>query len=1090
MKSYKLSHKSARRFWRKVSLPLALMFLWSSTLAVGTQAWASQQDVNTTHNSQLTTHPIPSARLLTAEEMHNITGAQSPTPPLSPDSGGAYAWEGTSGDVNTATGNKHTQIPIVGWTARGGMPVQFTLYHNSQGAYNAELGQKWTHSYDIYLVITTGDSGDTAAIHWGSDLAYTFTKNMDGSWSPPTGIHDILVTNGSPATSYDLTTPNQVKYHFTNPNSTGWYCDTLTDRNSNVITLNRNGSNYVTSIVDPNSRTITITYTSNKISSISDPLSRSWSFTYTGSDLTQVTWPTVGGNSYNEQFAYDANSRHRIVTRTDKRAHTWTATYNSDDSVASETDSCSNATTFGYTASAVTITDANSHAVVHNYSSGKLSGIVDQLSNTESYSYDASNNRTGLTDRRSHSYSFTFDGSGNMLTKTDPLSHVWTWTYSAKNDVASLTDPLSNKVVNSFDTPGNLTQVQEKDSGNNVKATTTFAYDGGGHGLLVTKTDNNSHATTYGNNTNGELTSVTTPNSRVTSWTVNTLGVRLTRVDALSNTTTYTLDNWNRVTAIDYPSGTDPTFTFDACSNLTGWTDAVGTWTRVYDNDNRITSETLGGNTLCSYVYDATNKKGLLSTATDANSRTITYAYTSRNQLYTVVENSGTTTYSYDVNGNETGVTLPNTATVANVFDDADRLTSVTNKNSTPTTLSSFTYTYGSDNRRADCTESNGDVVSWGYDAQGHLTSEGRTGANAYSASYTVDGVGNRTSQTIGTKTTSFTLNTDDELTATSSSTGGFVNSYTYNNAGDQTNRTLSGTSWTLAYDFEGQLTSTVTGGNTISTFVYDALGRRYSRANGGTTTVFYYGPGGILTEKQGANFTSAYAYGNGMIRKDTEYPMFDGLGSERTVTNGSQTVTGTIIHDAFGLTVATTGSSTNPYKFAANSGYRDDGDCGLTHVGARYYDSQVGRFVTRDTYLLQHPFLYCQHDPVNALDPSGHLPMGWWLFGYQPWHGGSGGGYIDINISAGFGLGITFGVQITPGGKTHPYLGWGLVTPGAGGAVTWSPSDPSPGELSVQAQVAFGGAFAVGEPVEGGSPFYEVGAGTPGASLTLYYTW
>jgi len=89
-----------------------------------------------------------------------------------------------------------------------------------------------------------------------------------------------------------------------------------------------------------------------------------------------------------------------------------------------------------------------------------------------------------------------------------------------------------------------------------------------------------------------------------------------------------------------------------------------------------------------------------------------------------------------------------------------------------------------------------------------------------------------------------------------------------------------------------------------------DALGRRYSRANGGTTTVFYYGPGGILTEKQGANFTSAYAYGNGLIRKDGEYPMFDGLGSERTVTNSSQTVTGTIIHDAFGLTVATTGKS------------------------------------------------------------------------------------------------------------------------------------------------------------------------------------
>src|SRR5439155_13768399 len=115
------------------------------------------------------------------------------------------------------------------------------------------------------------------------------------------------------------------------------------------------------------------------------------------------------------------------------------------------------------------------------------------------------------------------------------------------------------------------------------------------------------------------------------------------------------------------------------------------------------------------------------------------------------------------------------------------------------------------DNRRATCTESNGDVVSWGYDAQGHLTSDSRTGTNSYSASYTVNGVGNRTSQTIGTKTTSFTYSVDDQLSSTSSSTGGFVNSYSYNAAGDQTNRTLSGTSWTLYYNYEGQLTETAT---------------------------------------------------------------------------------------------------------------------------------------------------------------------------------------------------------------------------------------------------------------------------------------
>jgi hypothetical protein len=28
-------------------------------------------------------------------------------------------------------------------------------------------------------------------------------------------------------------------------------------------------------------------------------------------------------------------------------------------------------------------------------------------------------------------------------------------------------------------------------------------------------------------------------------------------------------------------------------------------------------------------------------------------------------------------------------------------------------------------------------------------------------------------------------------------------------------------------------------------------------------------------------------------------------------------------------------------------------------HVGARYYDAQVGRFITRDTVLREHSYLY-----------------------------------------------------------------------------------------------------------------------------------
>jgi RHS repeat-associated protein len=145
------------------------------------------------------------------------------------------------------------------------------------------------------------------------------------------------------------------------------------------------------------------------------------------------------------------------------------------------------------------------------------------------------------------------------------------------------------------------------------------------------------------------------------------------------------------------------------------------------------------------------------------------------------------------------------------------------------------------------------------------------------------------------------------------------------------------------------------------------------TRTAGGVTTSFLYDGASVLLEKQGSTTTATYTYGNALVRKDGETPLFDGLGSERTVTNTSGAVQGTLTMTAFGQPVASTGSSTDPYEFAATSGYRNDGDAGLTLVGARYYDAQTGSFISRDTDLSQLPYGYCNDDPVNAVDPSGH---------------------------------------------------------------------------------------------------------------------
>jgi len=121
--------------------------------------------------------------------------------------------------------------------------------------------------------------------------------------------------------------------------------------------------------------------------------------------------------------------------------------------------------------------------------------------------------------------------------------------------------------------------------------------------------------------------------------------------------------------------------------------------------------------------------------------------------------------------------------------------------------------------------------------------------------------------------------------------------------------------------------------------------------------------------------------------------------------------VTGTLTTEAFGNTVAQWGSSANPYRFAGAWGYRNDGDAGLLHVGARYYDPQVGRFTSRDAVLSEHPYLYCEHEPVNNADPSGYKieDAGDLLGGVGAIIGGGGllAGALPLPPVAGIGIAV-----------------------------------------------------------------------------------
>ena len=71
--------------------------------------------------------------------------------------------------------------------------------------------------------------------------------------------------------------------------------------------------------------------------------------------------------------------------------------------------------------------------------------------------------------------------------------------------------------------------------------------------------------------------------------------------------------------------------------------------------------------------------------------------------------------------------------------------------------------------------------------------------------------------------------------------------------------------------------------------------------------------------------------------------------------------------------------AETNPIRYR---GYYYDTDTDFYYLQSRYYDPTICRFINADGYtstsqniVSYNMFVYCGNDPINAIDPSGHIP-------------------------------------------------------------------------------------------------------------------
>ena len=266
----------------------------------------------------------------------------------------------------------------------------------------------------------------------------------------------------------------------------------------------------------------------------------------------------------------------------------------------------------------------------------------------------------------------------------------------------------------------------------------------------------------------------------------------------------------------------------------------------------------------------------------------------------------------------------------------------------------------------------------YGYDNLGQLTSFERgtlnsghtaiTGTPSVNETWTYDPLGNRTTDTVGSTTTTETANLQNEITSVSGAT-----TPTYDANG---NMTTDQTGLKYVYDAWNRLVTVKnSGGTTLESYSYDGLGDRMTNTVGDTTTNFFYSSAGqVLEEQSGGLYTQRYVwspnYFNEMIFRDTDtsetgltatgtsytrlWAVQDANYNVVALLNNSGTVEERYDYDPFGS--VTVMSST--YTVEAGSSYnwvylfqggREDTITSDTQSGVRDDNSDTGTWTTPD---------------------------------------------------------------------------------------------------------------------------------------------
>ncbi len=728
----------------------------------------------------------------------------------------------------------------------------------------------------------------------------------------------------------------------------------------------------------------------------------------------------TNANGGSTSYAYDAAGR--VTKITDPMGYITTAQYDGAGNQIAVTDPTNITTNYTYDDLNRPKTSINplGNTTTYNYDAcGNMTEIIDPMGHIAFQSYDAlqrvtaSGRRTTSGGANVNATTYTYDNRGNVLTSTDPLGHTTNYQYNPDNQLTSVT----NLVTLDPTTPAVQTQIN-----------TQYGYDNCGNRITVTNA--NGHITGYTYDKVGHVKSETLPGNFTTSYTYDPDGRVISKTDPKGQTITYTYNPTGNLLSKTYPDNSTVSYTYDSLGKRLTMKDTLTTSYYTYDANARLTGTMDDyGNTL-NYSYDNAGRK--LSMTTSFGTQTCHYNGAGQLDKLTDFKNN-IINLAYDLDGKITQITYPNAGNIVDTYNNLDQLT---NRSCTASNGNYYHFDYQYDNNGnidqciynfyatdvSPSTQSSTGVYQ--YNEINQITSE-NVSSTPYGGNnnlkYCYDKLGNRTKKYINDyliNTYQYDANTEllmnEQYTpqVMNINLEGYSKTNQYDSNGNQikvvnqSSRPYKGPSTTTnKYDYEnsliysnlkddyacrkyvenhivngdGQLLGVQTGvTETLTNQIINSYGT-YSQYDGSQVIADRDGAGATISSynrlPNGRLLSSYITITRDNKTRDTVYSFADILNTSVADVRPNHAYTNMFGLPSFGdYNVA---QSDTRFSFTGAPYFSG---IGLYQMGARFYNPSTGRFITRDTYRgniyqpwTQNLYTYCNNNPINYVDPSGH---------------------------------------------------------------------------------------------------------------------